>query len=348
LHCALGVDSRHGTGDRQVMDRRTCVRGMFGGLAVGVPHLAGSQPADRIVRIGILRPTAAPLSPTDLMAAGIPTALRELGYVEGRNLIIEQRWAGSDPERLPVLARELLLARVDVIVTVGAQATRAVLQATSTVPVVLYANLDPVALGLVSSLARPGGNVTGVLIAPEGTLAAKRLELLKLAVPRARRLAFLAPASDPAFRAQAQETSAAAASLGVELMLTEVRDGDYPRAFAAIAAQGPGGLLVGAHTYFVRDRAQIIELAARHRLPAMYEWREQVEDGGLMAYGTSLNGLYRRVASYVDRILKGARPGDLPLEQPTKFELAINQKTAKALGLTIPQSLLLRADEVVR
>jgi putative ABC transport system substrate-binding protein len=301
-----------------------------------------------MVRVGILRPTAAPSSPTDQMAAGIPTALRELGYVEGRNLVVERRWAGGDPERLPVLARELLQAKVDVIVTVGAQATRAVSQATSTVPIVMYGNLDPVALGLVSSLARPGGNVTGVLIAPGGTLAAKRLELLKLAVPRATRFAFLAPASYPAFRAQVQETLTAAAALGIELRVTEVRDGDYAGAFAAIAAQRPGGLLVGAHTYFVRDRAQIIDLAARHRLPAMYEWREQVEDGGLMAYSTSLNGLYRRVASYVDRILKGARPGDMPLEQPTKFELVINQKTAKALGLTIPQSLLLRADEVIQ
>ena len=244
------------------MDRRSSIRALFGGLAVAVPCLARSQPADRMARVGILRPAAAPSSPTNQMAAGIPTALRELGYVEGRNLIVEQRGAGGDPERLPVLARELLQAKIDVIVTVGAQVTRAVLQAT--VPVVMYGNLDPVALGLVASLARPGG------------------------------------------------------------------------------------LLAGAHTHFVRDRLQIIELAARHRLPAMYEWRKQVEDGGLMAYSTSLNGLYRRVASCGDRILKGARPADLPLEQPTKFELVINQKTAKALGLTIPQSLLLRADEGIQ
>jgi len=331
-----------------IIDRRTSIRALFGGLAAALPCLARSQPADRVVRVGILRPTAAPSSPTDQMAAGIPMALRELGYVEGRNLIVEQRWAGGDLERLPALARELLQARVDVIVAVGAQATRAVSQASATVPVVMYGNLDPVALGLVSSLARPGGNVTGVLIAPGGTLAAKRLELLKLAVPRATRLAFLAPASDPAIRAQVQETLTAAASLGIELLVTEVRDGDYAHAFAAIAAQRPGGLLVGAHTSFLRDRFQIIDLAARHRLPAMYEWREHVEDGGLMAYGTSLNGLYRRLASYVDRILKGARPGDMPLEQPTKFELVINQKTAKALGIEIPQGVLLRVDEVIQ
>ena len=214
------------------------------------------------------------------------------------------------------------------------------------VPIVMYGNFDPLALGLVSSLARPGGNVTGVLIAPDGTLAGKRLELLKAAVPAARRIALLVP-DDESIRLQVQETRAAARQLGIELPVVEVRGADYASAFASIARERVAALVVGSHQYFVRDRAQIIALAAQYKLPAMYEWREQVSDGGLMTYSTSLSGLYQRVASYVDRILKGSRPGDLPVEQPTRFELVINLKTAKALGLTIPQSLLLRAEEVI-
>ena len=246
-----------------------------------------------------------------------------------------------------MLARELVQAKVDVIIAVGASAVRAARDATATIRIVRYGNFDPIALGLVNSLAQPGGNVTGVLIAPDGTLAGKKLELLKSAMPRATRMAFLAP-DDPANRLQVQETRSAAVALGIELLVTEVRGGDYERAFAAIAAQRPGALFVGAHTVFMRDRARIIDLAAKHRLPAMYEWGDQVVDGGLMAYSTSLHGLRQRLASYVDRILKGARPADMPVEQPTKFELVINLKTAKALGLTIPQSLLLRADEVIQ
>ena len=324
-------------------------RSSMGALAAGLmalPSLARAQGAGRVYRVGILRPTAPPQSAADLQVTGIPNALSELGYVEGRNLVIEARWAGGEVERLPVLARELVQAKVDVIIAVGASAVRAATEATALIPIVLYGNFDPVAAGVVASLAQPGGNVTGVLIAPDGTLAGKKLELLKSAVPRATRMAFLAP-DDPAMQLQVQETRAAAVALGIELLVTEVRGGDYVRAFAAMAVQRPGALFVGAHTVFVRDRAQIIALAAKHRLPAMYEWGDQVVDGGLMAYSTNLHGLRQRLASYVDRILKGARPADMPLERPTKFELTINLKTARALGLTIPQSLLLRADEVI-
>lgn len=298
-------------------------------------------------RVGVLRPTAPPVSPSDPQVAGIPSALRELGYVEGRNLLIETRWAGGEPDRLPGLARELVQARVDVLIAVGAPAVRAASAASPSTPVVLYGNFDPVALGLVASLARPGGNVTGVLIAPDGTLAGKKLELLTLAVPKTTRIAFLAPSDDPAIRLQVQETRQSAAALGIALMVTEVRGGDYAQAFTAIAAQRPGALFIGAHTSFLRDRTQIIGLAARHRLPAIYEWREHVVDGGLMAYSASLRGLQQRLASYVDRILKGASPAGMAVERPTKFELVINLKTAKTLGLAIPQSLLLRADEVI-
>ncbi len=296
--------------------------------------------------MGILRPSAPPLSPTDPANVGIPNALRDAGYVEGRNLVIERRWAGGNLGLLPALARELAQTEVDVIVAVGAPAVQAAKAATATTPIVLYGNFDPLGLGLVDSLARPGGNVTGVLIAPDGTLAGKRLELLKAAMPAARRIALLVP-DEETIRVQMQETRAAAQQLGLELPIVQVRGTDYASAFATIARERVAGLIVGSHQYFMRDRMQIIALAAQHKLPAIYEWREQVEDGGLMTYSANLTGLYQRVASYVDRILKGARPGELPVERPTRFEFVINLKTAKTLGLSIPQALRLRADEVI-
>ncbi len=237
--------------------RRLITTTLAGGLLMA-QHLSRAQVAERIWRVGVLRPTAAPIAATELVAEGISAALRELGYVEGRNLRIESRWAQGLAERLPALADELVQAKVDVIIAVGA------------------------------------------------------------------------------------------AALGTELLVTEVQGSDYGRAFTAIVTQRPGALFVGAHTSFTRDRQQIIALAAKHRMPAMYEWREQVEDGGLMAYGASLYGLYQRIAIYADRIFKGAKPAEMALERPTKFELVINLKTATALGLTIPQAVLLRADEVIR
>jgi ABC-type uncharacterized transport system substrate-binding protein len=235
---------------------------------------------------------------------------------------------------------------VDVILAISPSAIRAAKEATSTIPIVMYGNFDPIAAGIVTNLARPGGNITGVLIAPDGTLAGKKLELLKEAVPEATRIALLAPV-DPSFSRQVQEAQQAARRLGVTLVVVEVRDREYDRAFAAMAADRPDALFVGSTAQFFIDRHRIIELAARHRLPAIYEWPEQGEDGGLMGYGTSLAGLARRVAIYIDRILKGARPGDLPIEQPSKFDLVINLRTAKTLGLVLPQALLLRADQVI-
>jgi putative ABC transport system substrate-binding protein len=308
---------------------------------------AGAQGSQRVWRVGILRPSALPL-PADTTGRGIPLALRALGYEEGRNLVLESRYADGRFERLPALARELLAARVDVLVAVGAPAIRAAQEASGSLPIAMYGNFDPVALGIVASLARPGGNVTGVLIAPDGTLAGKRLELLKQAVPAATRFAYLGPPADVSTALQLAEARQAAAVLGVALVDVELRDGDYERAFAAIAALRPGALVVAAHTLFVRDRDKIIALAARHRLPAIYEWREQVADGGLMAYSTSLNWTYERVAAFVDRILKGARPADMAVERPTHFDLVINLKTARAIGLAFPQALLLRADEVIQ
>ena len=335
-----------GLGYSSPMKRRSCASAI-GAILFALPVLLHAQTAQRIYRVGILRPSAAP-PPSDLLAEGIPNALRDRGYVEGGNLVLERRYADGKPDRLPVLARELVQAKVDALVAVGEPAIRAAKDASSIVPVIMYGNFDPVALGLVESLARPGGNVTGVLIAPDGTLAGKRLELLKSAVPKATRIAYLGAPADASTRFQLQETRKAAAVLGIELLDVEVRDGDYARAFAAIAAQRPDALCVGAHNFFMRDRAQIIQFAARHRLPAIYEWREQVADGGLMTYSTSLAWTHQRVAAYVDRILKGANPGDMAVERPTTFDLVINLKTARALGLAIPQSLLLRADEVIQ
>ena len=306
---------------------------------------ARAQSDARIWRVGVLRPGDPPLS-QDLQSNLLPVALKELGYTEGRTLLLEPRYANGDPQRLQELARSFVEDAFDVVVPVGMLATQAMKKASSTVPIVMFGNFDPVALGLVSNLARPGGNLTGILIAPDGTLAGKRLELLRQAVPQGSRIGLLIP-DDQSIREQVEETRKAAQSLGVALPVIMVRDGDYAAAFAALARERVTALVVGSHQYFVRDRRQIIELAAAHRLPAIYEWREQVVDGGLMTYSTDLLGQYRRIASYIDQIRKGARPGDLPIDRPHRFELVINLKTARALGLSVPQQLLLRADEVI-
>ena len=237
---------------------------------------------------------------------------------------------------------------MDVILAIGSSCVQATKQATTTIPIVMLGNLDPVAAGLVASLARPGSNVTRVLITPEGTLAAKKLELLRKTVPRATRIALLLP-KDPGIsvQQQIQEVRTAASALGVTLTVVDVRGDDYDAAFAALAAGKPQALIVGAHPFFVRDRKRVIELAAQYRLPAIYEWPVQVQEGGLMSYGTNEVETYKRVATYIDRVFRGTKAGDLPIWQPSKLHLVINLKTAKALGLTIPQSSLLKADQVI-
>jgi putative ABC transport system substrate-binding protein len=328
------------------MNRRAFLPLLASGLLIR-PRLATAQPAGRVHRLGILAPTAAPAPPERNTATIlIPKALGEMGYAPGRDIVVDVRYADGRLDRLPDLARELVRLRMDVIIAIGSSAVRAAMAATTTIPIVFYGNFDPVAAGLVRSLAKPEGNVTGVLIAPAGTLAAKKLELLKSAVPGAVRIAFLAPV-DPGIRAQVEETRQAAAALGLKLAVTEVHGADYERAFAALAAERPEALFVGAHTFFVRDRKRIIALAAKHRLPAMYEWPEHVEDGGLMSYGSSLAGTTRRLAVYVDRLFKGATPGELPVEQPAEFQLVINLRTARALGLAVPPALVARADRVI-
>jgi len=329
------------------MHRRTFTR--IAALALLAASLgARAQPAGKAYRLGYLH-LGTPVTPGTTLGNWLAKPMRELGYVDGQNLIVEARYADDQADRLPGLARELAQLRLDAIIAVGTSATQAVKDATSTIPIVFLTNVDPVAVGFVSSLARPGGNVTGVLITPEGSLAGKKLELLKELVPRATRFVTLIP-DDPGIgmKLQVQDVRKAASALGVELIVVEARGRDFGSAFATIGAARPGAILVAAHPFFVRAAKQIVELAAKYRLPAIYEWPQQVQDGGLMSYGASDVETDRRVAVYVDRIFKGAKPGDLPIWQPTTLHLVVNLKTAKTLGPTIPQSLLLRADEVIQ
>jgi putative ABC transport system substrate-binding protein len=317
-------------------------------LAIGLlatPLAAEAQQAGRVYRLGILSAAAPPAPSTATAVFLVPVALRELGYVEGQNLVIERRFAEGKLDRLPGLAQELVQLRVDVIFAVSQPAVQAAKDATKTVPIVMIATSDPVRHGFVASLARPGGNVTGVVLVETG-LIAKRLELLKNAVPRATRIAVLST-DEPHVRDQAQEAQKAASSLGVMVVVIEVVGNDYESAFTKMVADRARALLVPVSVILNVRNKRIIELAAKHRLPAIYFWRDHAEEGGLMAYGTSISARSRRAASYVDRIFKGASPSELPVEQPTTYELTVNLKTAKALGLTIPPSVLLQADQVI-
>jgi|SRR5262245_44465997 len=316
-------------------------------LSLLIAPLATEAQQPKVYRAGILSPAAVPAESVGTVTNLLPLALREHGYVEGQNLAIERRFAEGQVNRLPELARALVQVRVDVIVAVGAAAIQAAKDATETIPIVMGFGSEPVERGFARSLAHPGGNITGVVLAPEGRLVSKRLELIKEAVPRVGRIGILAT-GEATSRTQVDEAKKVTSSLGIKLTVVEVQGTDYDHAFAKIVAEHAGALLVLSSTILHRDRGQIIQLAAKHRLPGLYEWRDQAEAGGLMSYGSSLADLSGRVAVYVDRILKGTKPADLPIEQPTKFELVINLKTAKALGLTIPQSILVRADEVIQ
>ena len=294
--------------------------------------------------LGVLRATAA--SGARDGATRLVEAMGRRGYQEGRNLVVDRRYADGRLDRLPALARELVARKPDVIVPVGSTAALALRDTGTTIPAVFFGNFDPLRLGLVDSLARPGRPMTGVLIAAQGTLAAKRLELLHDAVPGASRIGVLAP-DDPLFAPQLAEVRRAAQRIGVTLTTVTVKGADYDGAFKALAAAKVQALFVGGHTFFARDGARIIALAAKHRMPATYEWPEQAEDGGLMGYGADLDELYDRVALLVVRILEGASPAELPVEQPTKAELVVNLRTAKALAVAIPTSFLQRADRLI-
>jgi len=273
--------------------------------------------------------------------------LRELGYVEGRNLIVERRYAGDHTERFQELAVEMVRLKVDIIIVVTTPAALAVKSATTTIPVVFPNAINPVETGVVASLAHPGGNVTGGA-AQTAVLSAKRLEIFKEVVPGLSQGAVLWNADNPALALAWRETQAAARALGITLQAHALRDvKDFDAAFAMMAQQRPDVFLVLQDALTLQHRKEIIDFAIRERLPSMFVAREWVEAGGLMSYGESLPEMYRRAAYFVDRILKGAKPADLPVEQVTKFELVLNLKTAKAIGLTIPEAMLVRADDVI-
>jgi putative ABC transport system substrate-binding protein len=315
-------------------------------LLLAAPLAAEAQQAAKVARIGFLG-TGAPAESSARLEA-FRQALRALGYVEGRNIAIEYRWAEGKVERFPDFAIELVGLKVDVIVASATPAAVAARNATRTIPIVFATAADPVGSGLVAGIARPGGNLTGLsLLGPE--MVAKQLELLKEAVPKASRVAVLSNPAGTHTAGLVKETEAAARRLGVRVQFLGVRGADaFDNAFSAATKERPGALFVLFDPLLFAHRTRIVEFANKNRLPAMYAHREYAEIGGLMAYGASLPDLYGRAATYVDKILKGAKPADLPVEQPTTFELVINLKTAKALGLTIPQSLLQRADEVIQ
>jgi putative tryptophan/tyrosine transport system substrate-binding protein len=313
---------------------------------LAAPLAAEAQQAGKVYRVGFLGNSSAALEAN--LVGPFREGLRELGYVEGRNIVIEYRWAEGKYERFPALIAELAALNVDVIVTAGTPAALAVKRTTPSIPLVMAAVGDPIGVGLVASLARPGGNVTGLsAIAPE--LEGKRLELLREVVPKLSHIAVLWNPDNSFHAGSLKETRAAAQVLGIKAQLVGVRiSEEFPAAFAAIVRERPGALLVLADRIFLHNRARIVDFGAKHRLPGVYPYRELVEAGGLMSFGPSYPGMHRRAAHYVDKILKGSKPADLPVEQPATFELIINLKAAKALGLTIQPSLLQRADELIQ
>ncbi len=327
------------------MLRGAALLGIAGLVILGPPSPAADGAA-KVARGGFLAYN--PQAPSPHLIQIFRGRLRDLGYVEGPNLVIEYRSAGGDEARLPAVAAELVRSGVDVIVTAGQPGIRAALGATRTIPIVMAISGDALRTGLVPSLARPGGNLTGLsVLAPE--LSGKGLQILKETLPRLSRAGVLWNPENADSRANWEGTQAAARPLGLALQSLEVRaPGEFAAAFAAMSRERAGAMVVLADPLTVGHRVQIVELAARHRLPGIYFWKEFVEAGGLMSYGASFPEMWRRAAEYVDKILKGAKPADLSVEQPTRFELVINLKAAKALGLTFPQSILIRADQVIQ
>jgi len=317
-------------------------------MLVALGFSADAQQPKKVPRIGYLSP-ADPASDSARLE-GIRLALREHGYIEGQNIAFEHRYAEGKFDRHPALAAELVRLKVDIIVTGGPIPVRAAKNATKTIPIVMFGTgTDPVEEGLVESLARPGGNVTGITnLGAE--LGGKRLELLKDAVPKLARVAVLYdPATPRSVHEMKEFLPVAARALGLTLRFWEVRAADgFERVFAALNKERPDGLYVGGGQLTLANQKRIAGFALKSRLPSMYNRKESVDAGGLMYYGADLADSYRRVATYVDKILKGAKPADLPIEQPTKFELVINLKTAKQIGLTIPQKVLARADRVIK
>jgi putative ABC transport system substrate-binding protein len=319
-------------------------------LGVCAAMAIAGQPADKTFRVGLLTPIPATESgQTSPLVVALLDGLRELGYVEGRNLVLEQRHAAARPEQLPARAAELVRAQVDLIVTAGSQATLAAKAATSSIPIVMISVADPIETGLVPNFARPGGNVTGLAFNTGHEIYAKHLELLKEVVPRLSRVAVVIDPRSLLYAANRRELDAAARALGLALLVHEVRSpADVERAFAEMSRQDAEAVFVVPNPFVYGQRRQILALAARQRLPGAYGFREFADGGGLVYYGSDLPAMWRRAAAYVDKILKGAHPGDLPVEQPSKFELVLNLRAARSLGLTIPPGLRSRADHVIQ
>ena len=330
------------------MDRRTFIGTLTGSLLVG-PLAVQAQPAGNVYRIAILA-NALPSAPEVSRDWGaFRQGLGERGWVEGQNIVTEYRWVEGRVERFPSLAAELVSLKPDLIMAVTGPGARAARQATSTIPIVMVYVFDPVGDGLVASLARPGGNVTGLMFVVGPEIVGKQLGLLKEVLPKVSRVAVLFNPDSSTAPIFVRETQAAAQVLAMKLQLLEVRSpNELDGAFAALISDGAGALLVLPQPFNFAHARRIIDLAAESRVPTVYPFRESAEVGGFMAYAANAPDMFRRAATYVDKILKGAKPADLPVEQPTKFELVINLKTAKALGITIPQSLLLRADDVIQ
>jgi putative ABC transport system substrate-binding protein len=307
-------------------------------------HAADSQ--QRVLRVGFVGPNSPSTDPRALTA--FRDRLRELGWIEGQNLVIEMRWADGHADRLPGLVAEVIELKVDVIVTYSTPAAIAVKNATSTIPIVVAAMGDPVGTGLVTGLARPGGNLTGLSLGWGGGIGGKLLELLQETVPRLTTVAVLTNPDNPVERLWTAELKAAAPTRRLKLWIIDVRGSEALDGAFQQARRKAQAIVVIPGYLFMAQRQRIAALAAKHRLPAMYGLREFPDVGGLMAYGPDRAVMFRRAADYVDKILKGAKPGDLPVEQPTQYALVVNLKTAKALGLTIPESILVRADEVIR
>jgi putative tryptophan/tyrosine transport system substrate-binding protein len=326
------------------MDRRTLLSSVAFGLCAAL-LAANALPAGKIPQIGYLSSGSTNARLDEAFRQG----LRELGWVEGQNMVIEHRFAEGRFDRLPELAAELVRLKVDILVAQPTPAAVAARNATTTIPIVMINVGDPVGVGLVASLARPGGNVTGTAFGVGLETFGKGLELLKEAIPNIRRVAVLSNPVNPAQAHMIRNLKVAAESLGLRLLFREPRDRDqFDSVFADIARERVDALFVAADSLFILHRTALADLALKYRLPAMYGVRENVQVGGLMSYGPNLFHSSQRAAAFADKILKGAKPADLPVEQPTKFELVVNLRAAKALGLTIPQSLLLRADEVIQ
>jgi putative tryptophan/tyrosine transport system substrate-binding protein len=328
-----------------VISRRAFIGAVAGGLAVA-PAAASAQPAKKVARIGYL--TGGSVELEKGWIASFRQGLRELGWVEGENVVLELRGSAGRVDRLSGLVEGLIRSKVDVLVTGGDAATLAAKNVTSSVPVVMVPVADPVGIGLVPSLGRPGGNITG-LADLHADLVAKRLEILKDLVPSALQVAVLLNPANPAHALQLKALQAAAPAVSVTVLPREVSEPTgIDRAFAALKRERPAGLIVLGDRMFGANRKQIVELTIANRLPTVYTHKWWVESGGLASYGANFDDLYRRVATYVDKILKGTKPGDLPVEQPTRLELVINLKAAGSIGLRVPPSLLVRADQVIQ